>query len=126
MLYVDTPSLSEMQSLINHREPGCVSIYLPTTPLTKDAQGDRIQLRNLTKEVLEQLAAIKTHKKVIDAIADEAGDLIDDDEFWKRQANSLAVFISPNWSPHVSGWPIACSPVLKFPIGFTSSRCCGL
>jgi hypothetical protein len=98
MLYVDTPSIADMQSLINHREPGCVSIYLPTTPLTKDAQGDRIQLRNLTKEALEQLAAIKTHKKVIDAIADEAGDLIDDDEFWKHQANSLAVFISPNWS----------------------------
>ena len=50
MLYVDTPSISDMQALINHREPGCVSIYLPTTPLTKDAQADRIQLRNLTKD----------------------------------------------------------------------------
>jgi len=98
MLYVDTPSLSEMQSLINLREPGCVSLYLPTTPLTKDAQGDRIQLRNLTKEALEQLAAIKAPKKVIDWIAEEAGDLEQDDEFWKHQAHSLAVFISPTWS----------------------------
>lgn len=98
MLYVDTPSLAEMQSLINLREPGCVSLYLPTTPLTNDAQGDRIQLRNLAKEALEQLAAIKAPKKVIDWIAEEAGDLEQDDEFWKRQAHSLAVFISPSWS----------------------------
>ncbi|MFO0264219.1 MAG: hypothetical protein ACK53V_21535, partial [Planctomycetota bacterium] len=98
MLYVDTPTLAEMQSLINLRETGCVSLYLPTTPLTKDAQGDRIHLRNLTKEALEQLAEIKAPKKVIEWIAEEAGDLEQDDEFWKRQSHSLAVFISPNWS----------------------------
>ncbi len=46
-LHTDIPTRSELGRLLARRDPACVSIYLPTTPLTQDAQADRIELKNL-------------------------------------------------------------------------------
>jgi len=54
MLYVDIPSLADLKSLAAHREDICVSIYLPTTPVSKETAGDRIELKNLAKEALRK------------------------------------------------------------------------
>jgi hypothetical protein len=55
MLYVDIPSLADLKSLAAYRDDICVSIYLPTTPVSQDVAGDRIELKNLAKEALRQL-----------------------------------------------------------------------
>ena len=47
MLHIDLPSRSEIESLVAFRGSPAVSLYLPTTPLTQDAQADRIALKNL-------------------------------------------------------------------------------
>ena len=91
MLYVDIPTRADIQRLGAVRAAACVSIYLPTTPLTQDAQADRIALKNLAGSAIEQLRTLGTHKAEVAAIEEALADLVDDDEFWRFQARSLAV-----------------------------------
>ena len=60
MLYVDIPTRADIQRLGAVRAAACVSIYLPTTPLTQDAQADRIALKNLAGSAIEQLRTLRT------------------------------------------------------------------
>lgn len=94
MLYVDMPTRPDLEHLITRREPACVSIYLPTTPLTQEAQADRIALGNLAREAADQLRASGHDVRSIQAIAEHLNDLIDDDDFWAFQARSLAIFVT--------------------------------
>ncbi len=95
MLHVDIPSRSDIERLIAVRAPACVSIYLRTTPVTQDAQKDRIELKNLARTGLDQLRANEADKRAVAAIEEALDDLVDDDEFWRFQANSLAVLATP-------------------------------
>ena len=52
MLYIDIPSLADLKSLAEHRDDICVSIYLPTTPVSQEAAGERIELKNLARQAL--------------------------------------------------------------------------
>ena len=94
-LHTDIPTRSEIERLLRTRDSSCVSLYLPTTPITRDAQADRIALKNLAAAAIEQMQAAGAER---DAVADVGGlllELVDDDEFWAEQARSLAVFASP-------------------------------
>lgn len=95
MLYVDIPHHSELQSLYQEHGGMRVSIYLPTTPLTQDAQADRIALKNLVRDSLAQMRDAETHKREIASVSNALDDIVDDDDFWKFQARSLAVFATP-------------------------------
>lgn len=95
MLYVDIPVASDITALATFRGEGCVSIYLRTTPVTPQAQGDPIELKNLAKRAVEQLQAAGTDKRSCAAIAEQLDDLVDDNEFWRFQAHSLAIFVTP-------------------------------
>ena len=95
MLYVDIPTSGDIKALSSYRGEACVSIYLRTTPLTRDAQADRIELKNLAKEAVQQLQAADTDKRQITDIAEQLDDLVDDDVFWRFQAHSLAIFATP-------------------------------
>jgi hypothetical protein len=98
VLYVDIPQHSEIQALFESRGGVCVSLYLPTTPLTQDAQADRIAIKNLVRESVEQIRDTDLHKRDLVAIAALLDNIVDDDEFWKYQARSLAVFATPERS----------------------------
>lgn len=91
MLYVDIPTLPEFRALAATRDDACVSIYLPTTPVTQDTAASSIELKNLTKEALSQLAAVGFDKRRLGGIDEQLADLAADEGFWKYQAHSLAV-----------------------------------
>ncbi|GAA3100289.1 hypothetical protein GCM10010464_74690 [Pseudonocardia yunnanensis] len=93
-LHTDIPPRSEVERLLTVREPGCVSIYLPTSVITQDAQASRIELKNLAATAIEQMQASGIVPTVIASMRDGLGDLVDDDDFWAVQARSLAVFAS--------------------------------
>lgn len=95
MLYVDIPSRSEFSTLAGAREDACVSIYLKTTPITQDIPAARIEFGNLISEAQRQLEEAGFDKRRLATLLEQLSDLIDDDEFWRFQANSLAVFVTP-------------------------------
>ncbi len=56
MLPLDLPTLDQLRELAQTRAAACVSIYLPTTPLTQETDAARIELGNLAREAARQLA----------------------------------------------------------------------
>jgi hypothetical protein len=94
MLYLDIPTASDIAALASYRGDVCASIYLPTTPITQQARVDRIELKNLTKQAVEQIHSAHGDVSAATLIAEQLDDLVDDDEFWRFQAHSLAVFVT--------------------------------
>lgn len=96
MLHLDIPTLAQFDVLSQVRADACVSIYLPTTPLSQRADASRIELGNLLKEALLQLEAQNFHKSGRMAIKESVEHLTEDYDFWRFQANSLAVLVTPD------------------------------
>src|SRR4029450_5550305 len=94
-LHTDIPTRSEVQRLLVTREPHCVSAYLPTRPSPQDAQADRIELKNLVAEASGQMEATAEDRRAVSGVRESLYALVDDDDFWRGQARSLAVFASP-------------------------------
>jgi hypothetical protein len=94
MLYVDVPTLPEFRALNKVRADACVSIYLKTTPLSQNTEACRIELGNLAKKAHEQLESAGFDKRQLAELMEHFDDLDEDDEFWRLQANSLAVLVT--------------------------------
>lgn len=90
-MHVDLPSDSEIRALLEHVGTTCVSIYMPATPQSDDADAERIAFKNLVADVSARLSADGSDKRERAAIRDALTDLGDDPYFWRHQANSLAV-----------------------------------
>jgi hypothetical protein len=97
ILLTDVPTRDQVERLLAAREPSSVSIYLPTDPKSR-GDGARIELKNLATEAVRQLREAAVDKADVDAIDEELADLVDDDEFWRYQARSLALFLTPTTS----------------------------
>ena len=95
MLYVDIPTQAEISQVIAARGEALVSLYLKTTPETQHIDAARTRLKQLTIEAIAQLEAVGVAKRTIWPIEEQLHDLMDDDGFWRVQANSLAIFVSP-------------------------------
>jgi len=63
--------------LAAHREGICVSIYIPTTPLSQETAHDRIELKNMVKSAEQQLHDAGADKREIAATVEHIDDLID-------------------------------------------------
>ncbi|MGI9523387.1 MAG: hypothetical protein ACR2PG_17280 [Hyphomicrobiaceae bacterium] len=95
MLYTDNPTHAELVALDAVRGDLCVSLFLPTTPVTRATKADRIAFKNLTTEAIAQLKSAKANKRRISAVESQLDELHDDDRFWAYLADGLAVFVTP-------------------------------
>lgn len=91
MLQVDIPTAMEFESLVRTRADACVSIYLKTTPISQHTTGSRTELGNYIAEAGKQLLDAGTDKRVVTMLTESLEDLAEDDDFWRLQANSLAI-----------------------------------
>ena len=55
MLHTDIPTPTSIRQLAAVREPFCVSIYLPTSPVPTESEPSRIELRNQVTTAARQL-----------------------------------------------------------------------
>ncbi|MCI2418603.1 hypothetical protein MOQ72_14275 [Saccharopolyspora sp. K220] len=94
ILHTDIPTRTQVDGLLTARAPESVSLYLPTNPAS-NGEAERIELQNLTNEALEQLRTAGADKDAIAELAEHLADLAEDDEFFRYQARSLAVFATP-------------------------------
>src|SRR5262245_26050121 len=94
ILPTDIPTRAQLERLLAARDPSSVSIYLPTDPASR-GEAERIELKNLAREASTQLEQAGTAKADVAAIGDELADLVDDDDFWRYHARSLALFLTP-------------------------------
>jgi hypothetical protein len=49
--HLDIPGTAELRQLAALRDQNVVSLYMPTTPVTAQAQGDSTVMRNLVDQV---------------------------------------------------------------------------
>jgi hypothetical protein len=85
-----------LAALGSERADICVSIFLRTNPVTRETAGDRIELKNLAKEAISRLEANDAvDRRRVAELSDHLRDLVEDDEFWRHQARSLAIFATP-------------------------------
>jgi hypothetical protein len=94
-LHTDIPSHLQVQRLLQAKGTDLVSIYLPTSPITPEADAARIAFKNLAAEAVAELGADSSAADR-EAIEEGLDDLHDDREFWAEQAHSLAVFADPH------------------------------
>lgn len=94
-LYVDIPTLREVGALNQVRSDACVSISLKTTPLTQEIGASRITLGNLVKQAIGQLETAGLDKRRIWPLQEHFDQLLEDDDFWEYQANSLVILATP-------------------------------
>jgi len=96
MLHVDIPTHDEVRDLLDQRDPITVTIYLPTTPLTQATDASRIALKTLSRDAERQLTAAGADRQRVAALIEQIDDVIDDDAFWRVQAHSLALMVTPD------------------------------
>ncbi len=96
ILPTDIPSRAEVDRLLGYRAPSSVSIYLPTEPASA-GDSERIEFKTLAARAASQLSEAGVAAREVREFEEEVGDLYDDEEFWRYQARSLAVFATPQW-----------------------------
>jgi hypothetical protein len=94
-LHTDIPSRRQIERLLQARGDHLVSIYLPTTPITPEADASRIAFKNLAAEAVAEVGAGSASAAEREAIEGALADLEEDHDFWAEQAHSLAVFADP-------------------------------
>lgn len=96
MRYVDIPTAAEIRALAKKRHPASLSFSLRTTPLTQEAQQDRIKFSNLAHDALQQINDGRISKSDFAALEASLADMVEDDDFWAHQSESLVVFATPD------------------------------
>jgi hypothetical protein len=93
-MHTDIPDRARVDRLLAHRGACSVSIYLPTDHASP-GDAERIEFKNLAAEVVQRLRDADVRANQLEPLQEAMTDLIDDDVFWRYQANSLAVFATP-------------------------------
>lgn len=97
-VHIDIPSQHELEQLIAVDTTPSVSLYLPTTPVTTDADAERIAFKNQLTQAEELLRERGVSREDIEAIVGPLAELDHDYGFWTRLARTLAVFATPSHS----------------------------
>lgn len=94
--HIDIPSQNDVRQLMAVTAEACASIYLPTKILPTEAEANRIEFKTLVSKAAERLEASDVSKQAVNNLLEGLAELDDDEEFWQRQARSLAVFATPD------------------------------
>lgn len=93
MPHKDIPTRQDIEALAAVREPHSISMYVPTGPLPSDSEKAKIELKNLTRDVVTQLTEAGVAKDAIAQVQDRIDALLEDTLFWTYQSQSLAIFL---------------------------------
>lgn len=93
MEYKDIPTKADIERIAAFREPGCVSIYLPTGTTPQEADRARIELKNHLAQAVKALEALGVSRSRIASVQAEGEIILGDRDFWRYQSRSLAVFL---------------------------------
>ncbi|MEU8898674.1 hypothetical protein [Nocardia sp. NPDC048505] len=91
MLHTDIPTQREILALARRSGPWCVSLYTPTEVETPAPDKNRVAVENQVKTALDAV----TDKQAHAALADEFDDLLSDEDYWRFQSRTLAIFATP-------------------------------
>jgi hypothetical protein len=91
--YKDIPTRADIEAIAAMRQPGCVSIYLPTGTTPAEADRARIELKNHLASAVRSLEALGVARTKIAAIQLEGERILENRDLWRYQSRSLVVFL---------------------------------
>jgi hypothetical protein len=94
-LNTDVPSRDQIEQLLAVSSPWCVTIYAPSTAIGAQVGASRLEFKNLVTQARAQLNQAGAPSAQVQAVTDELDDIVDDDDFWREQSRSVAVFATP-------------------------------
>lgn len=94
-LHLVLPDHAQTDELINARQDGSVTLYLATDPAS-DSRAELIELGNLWSQARAQLEEAGADFRKLEPYDALMEDLREDEGFWAYQANSLAIFLTPD------------------------------
>jgi len=89
-------SVSDFSQLSEVHDQHCISIYIPTSRAGEkvDRNHGQITLKNSLKNLTHTLKDYKLNVKEIENYLSPVYDLLDDSQFWRKQSDCLAIFLS--------------------------------
>jgi hypothetical protein len=84
----------ELRSLMERHETPCVSIYMPTARAGDQILQNRIRLKNQLEEAERRLVGRGLRAPRAKELLRPSQELVDDELFWQRQSDGLALFLS--------------------------------
>jgi hypothetical protein len=89
------PTIEILRDLLADDRPPCISLYQPTHRTFPERQQNPIRYRNLLREMRASLAERYSAREVRSAV-DKFDKLADDEAFWLRRTDGLAILASAN------------------------------
>ena len=91
-----SPMRFQLRFLLDESRAPAVSIFLPTHRAGQEIRQDPIRLKNLVRQAEQQLINEGTRAAEARNLLEPVAGLVEDSAFWRRQAEGLAVFRSPD------------------------------
>lgn len=88
-------SKSDLQRLIQIRDQCCISIYMPTHRSFAQMEQDQIRFKNLLRRAEKIAEGLNTAGGTLGDSLAGARQLLQDESFWRRTSDGLALFLSP-------------------------------
>lgn len=85
---------TDLDMLLAHDEAPALSITLPTHIAGREVRQDPVRLRNLAGDALDQLMNRGMRRPDAERLLEPVTALMRDEEFWRHQDRSLAVFVA--------------------------------
>ena len=82
-------------TLLERRQPPCITIYMPTSRRHPENLQDALHFKNLVTQAREKGVAV-AGKRELQPLLDKLTPMIDDHEFWMHSLDGVAVFVSPD------------------------------
>lgn len=92
MLPVDLPRIQDIAALTGARNDASVTIYLASSPVTTEHERIKLELRNAIDSAAQELTEAGADRSVVETTLEPLRALESDDEFWRHQSTSLALF----------------------------------
>lgn len=92
---MDNLSREDLSRLLEAHGEWCVSIYMPTVRAGLEAQQNGIRFKNLLRAAEDHLKDLGLRVPDVEHILKDAQTLVNDADFWRHQADGLALFIAP-------------------------------
>jgi hypothetical protein len=93
---MDRLDRNELDKLQNEQTSICLSLYMPCVAKGPECRQNSIRFKNLLKRAENSLQANDLSPQEMASILDPASRLLEDNRFWDRQSDGLAVFLSAN------------------------------
>ena len=93
---MDILTRAELEQLMRKEQQWCISIYMPTHRIGREAQQDPIRLKNLLGEAEKRLSDQGVGTRDIQQMLEPASKFLRDSLFWQHQSDGLAIFITSN------------------------------